>query len=341
MINNPILSIIIPTYNVEKYIIATLHSIEVQTFKDFEVIIVDDDSSDNTYAICRTFMETHSSLRIECYQVPHGGVSKARNFGIGKSTGKYIHFMDSDDELEPDMYEMFYKLSLQHDYDIIVGAVNVIKPTEQSLMTIGTDINIINKAKIVHWLREITVADKDWMLNVVWNKWFKRSIIKENNLLYKNICPGEDYEFVMQYLAFCESGYICSKPIYNYFQRGTSSLLNRKYSHESQIERRTTNWNTTQNTLASIGVFNPSFLLAEGYSLYSSIYCDMRSGENIASKLEDYYQLKQYQCVSLYFKTRKGISNRIVGMVMASKITLLICALFKLKFMLEKFLKDD
>ena len=88
MINNPILSIIIPTYNVEKYILATLHSIEVQTFKDFEVIIVDDDSSDNTYAICRAFIETNSSLRIEYYKVPHGSVSKNSNFRIGKNTGK-------------------------------------------------------------------------------------------------------------------------------------------------------------------------------------------------------------------------------------------------------------
>ena len=334
--NNPYVSIVIPTYNVEKYIEKTLHSIIAQTFRNYEIIVVDDASTDNTFQLCLNFKAAHSDACIEVYKLPHGGVSSARNFGIEKSRGEYLHFMDSDDELQNSMYETFHSLSIQCDYDILIGAVNVIKPNEAFLQYVESDIKCPTKAHIVHWLRELSIADKEWMLNVVWNKWFKRDIIMSNSLRYINICPGEDYEFVMRYLKFCRSAYISSKPIYKYYQRGTESLLNRKYSHGSQIERRVINWNTTQDTLASVGVFNPSFLLAEGYSLYSAICSDMRNGGNRRIMLKDYYNLKQYDCISLYFKSRNTFLTNVISVVFSSKNTLFICLYFALKRFIDK-----
>lgn len=336
MQNSPFLSVVIPTYNVEKYIETTLGSIIAQAFFDYEIIIVDDGSTDNTVEKCRNFKVNNPTLNIEVYQMNHGGVSKARNIGIAKAKGKYLHFMDSDDEIMPDMYNLFYTLSEQHDYELIIGAVDIIKSTGTIVQTIRNDIKCLNKAHLVKWLRDISVADKDWMLNVVWNKWFRRDIILKKELKYKNICPGEDYEFVMQYLALCDSVYICSKPIYKYYQRGTASLLTRRYSHLSQIERRKVNWDTTQSTLASIGVFNPTFLIAEGISLYSAIYGDMHTDGNKSMMLKDYFKLNQYGCVSLYFKSRKTLMNSIIGVVFASKCTAFIQCYFIIKQSLEK-----
>ena len=338
MNNSPYLSVIIPTYNVEKFIEKTLYSIIEQSFRDYEIIIVDDASTDNTYQLCLNFKANNPSRNIEVFQLKHGGVSMARNFGISKASGKYIHFLDSDDEILHDMYNSFYDLSQHFNYDLIIGAVNIIKPTCTVVQTIQNDIDCQIKAKIVKWLREISVADKDWMLNVVWNKWFKRDIILFNHLHYKQICPGEDYEFVMQYLRYCESVFVSSKPIYKYYQRDSISLLSRKYSHKSQIDRRLINWETTQGTLALIGVFNPIFLFAEGYSLYCAICGDMYSDGSKNRMLKDYFRLNQYNCVSLYFKSRNTFANKIISSIFATRNTLFIRIFFVIKSLIKKLI---
>lgn len=328
------ISFIIPCYNGANTLLNGVESVVKQNIDDYEIIIINDGSTDNTHDVAQAIASKNSHVIV--LDKPNGGVSSARNLGINKATGNYIMFLDADDELMPDMYNIFYTLSKQYDYDLIIGAVDIIKPTGSILQTIQNDIRCLTKAHVVKWIRDITVADKDWMLNVVWNKWLRRDVILEKGLEYKNICPGEDYEFVMQYLALCNSAYICAKPIYKYYQRGGVSLLTRRYSHLSQIERRKVNWDTTQNTLASIGVFYPTFLLAEGFSLYSAIYGDMCTDENKSRMLKDYFKLKQYGCVSLYFKSRKTLMNSIIGAVFASKSTVLIHSYFIVKQYLER-----
>ncbi len=334
--DSPFLSVVIPTYNVEKYITATLGSIMAQPYKDYEIIIVDDGSNDNTTDICLEIKKSNPSVNIEVYKLPHGGVSRARNYGIRKSRGQYIHFMDSDDELLPDMYGCFFEQAKRNSYDLIIGGVNILKPLGVIKQNLPYDVDCPIKSKLVGWLRNITVEEKDWMLNVVWNKWFKRELIIENTLEYKDICPGEDYEFVMRYLSLCKSVYVVSKPVYNYYQRGSVSLLNRRYSHGSQIERRTVNWETTQVSLAEIGVFNPSFLIAEGYSLYSAMCADMNTDSLKKTLLEDYFSLKQYDCLPLYFKTRRTLACNVVSLVFASRNSYLIRMYFRLKNFIKR-----
>ncbi|WP_417177424.1 glycosyltransferase family 2 protein, partial [Bacteroides sp.] len=93
----PKLSIIIPTYNVEKYISVCLESLRKQTFEDWEAIVVNDGSSDNSGIICNDFAKKDS--RIKVYHQKNSGVSAARNFGLLKAEGEFITFVDSDDML--------------------------------------------------------------------------------------------------------------------------------------------------------------------------------------------------------------------------------------------------
>lgn len=88
-------SVIIPLYNKEKFIFETLSSVSNQTFSDYEVIIVNDSSTDNSLNIAKSFEE--KDKRFKVYTVPNGGVSKARNFGISKAIGDYVCFLDADD----------------------------------------------------------------------------------------------------------------------------------------------------------------------------------------------------------------------------------------------------
>lgn len=98
--NKNVVSIIVPGYNVEKYIITCLESIENQTYQNFEVIIIDDGSTDNTGNICDQFSKKDNRFKV--WHTQNGGISKARNIGLEKAKGEYIVFIDSDDYVHKD-----------------------------------------------------------------------------------------------------------------------------------------------------------------------------------------------------------------------------------------------
>ena len=106
MSKNPLVSIIVPVYNNEKYLRQCLDSITNQTFKDIEIILVDDGSTDNSASICEEYAKEDS--RVVFIHSENKGVSNARNIGIDKSKGKFIMFCDSDDWLENDYIESHY-----------------------------------------------------------------------------------------------------------------------------------------------------------------------------------------------------------------------------------------
>ena len=111
-------SVIIPVYNVEKYISRCLESLANQTLKDLEILIVNDGSTDNSRSIIEKYLKKHS-LRIKYFEKQNGGLSSARNYGLKYATGEYIAFLDSDDYVEKDMYEDMYKIAKKDDADMV------------------------------------------------------------------------------------------------------------------------------------------------------------------------------------------------------------------------------
>ena len=114
----PKISIIIPSFNEEKNISRCLDSVLNQTFTDFEVLCVDDGSTDKTYEIIEAYSKKDS--RIIPLKNPNKGVSSARNFGIDNSNGEYIGFVDSDDFIQPQMYEFLYRAVTENNCDFSV-----------------------------------------------------------------------------------------------------------------------------------------------------------------------------------------------------------------------------
>ena len=106
-------SIIIPVYNAEKYIKDCLDSINAQTYKDIEVIIVDDGSTDGTYSIASSYVSRHSNYKL--VKVKKGGVSKARNIALGMAMGEYVAFVDADDRLIERMLERIHTCLMKSD----------------------------------------------------------------------------------------------------------------------------------------------------------------------------------------------------------------------------------
>lgn len=118
MKNNDLVSVVIPIFNVEKYLEKCVNSLVNQIYKNLEIILVDDGSTDNSGNIANELSK--SDNRIKVYHKKNGGLSDARNFGIKQAKGKYIGFIDSDDYIENEMYEFLYNNLIENKADISI-----------------------------------------------------------------------------------------------------------------------------------------------------------------------------------------------------------------------------
>ncbi len=117
MNNRPLLSIIVPVYNAEPYLKDSIGSILAQTYDNFEIVMVDDGSTDGSFALCEKMAAEDTRIRV--FHKPNGGVASARNFGLDNIEGDYIGWVDSDDIISPIMYETMMSLATEHSADIV------------------------------------------------------------------------------------------------------------------------------------------------------------------------------------------------------------------------------
>lgn len=207
-----LISIIIPAYNADRYIRNCLNSIVRQSYTNFEVIIVNDGSKDNTLKICRTFAENDNRFLIT--NKKNEGVSEARNIGIVKAKGDWITFIDSDDSLEVD-----YLKELINRIDDTVDFVfqGVKRLTDENIIISQTDI--INETVNSNSFNKLFNTHQLSLRGNPVSKLFKSKIIKDNNLKFNsNITYNEDMIFILEYVLFCEGYIVFSDTInYNYY----------------------------------------------------------------------------------------------------------------------------
>ena len=201
------ISIIIPVYNVEKYLRECLESVLNQTFRDFEIICVDDGSIDKSLEILQEYKKKDD--RFVILQQKHSGAGAARNNGIRAAQGKYIQFLDSDDYFEPDMLEEMYNHAEKFNADLTVCSSRKVDD-EGNILETGSPNFPINIDKVP---MEKVFSRKDFKEDifslftpVVWNKLIKRSLLKENNLEFPPLKIYED-------IAFAHSLVICANRI--------------------------------------------------------------------------------------------------------------------------------
>lgn len=220
-----LVSVIVPVYKVEQVVKNCIESILNQTFTDFELILVDDGSPDNSGRICDEYAKKDD--RVIVIHKENGGVSSARNVGIDKAKGKYICFVDSDDFVETDyLYELVSCAENTGNF-VLCGFSNVLDYNNVNKSSVLLDIseklcktNINNYAK----LAECNFISQPW------NKIYMTRIIKENKLrMPENISLGEDMIFVFNYLNCVKDNDITviNEPLYNYYVGSDSSLVNK------------------------------------------------------------------------------------------------------------------
>lgn len=232
-----LLSVIIPVYNVARYLRRGLDSIIAQGGNDFEVILVDDGSTDDSPAICNEYAEKY--LFVHVFHIPNGGVGHARNFGIGKACGKYLQFLDSDDFLDEGLYEKFRKiLSENSDIDACFFGLKDYSDGESNEgHFVEEGLYFAEAASGNFTLSSLYLSVKqEFLFFSPTTKFFKSSLIRDNQLRFReDIHYFEDYLFNLQFFYFAKRVYaIGGKAYYNYVHH-PGEHLGGKYSPASVI----------------------------------------------------------------------------------------------------------
>ena len=220
-----LLSIIVPVYQAEKSIRRLIDPILRIKRDDFQILMIDDGSTDSSASICDGYAKKDS--RCSVYHVSNGGVSRARNIGIEHASGEYLYFCDSDDCVYPDMLEKAIRLTETHNaelyifdfesYDIPSGTLN------HSNYKLPPKV-MLNKSSIKEGMIKPLVLQTNTNMPQVWNKFFQRKLIREHDIHFEEgVYKGEDWRFVLDFLAVSDCAYYEPLLIYRYILDGSQT----------------------------------------------------------------------------------------------------------------------
>lgn len=220
------ISVIIPVYNCDNYLKVCVNSLLNQSYKDFEIILIDDGSTDVSKTICDEYDKAY-----ECIHAIHTsnmGPSHARNLGLENAKGEFVAFCDSDDYCEKEYLQTLYDL-IKQNADISCCSYFDFK--ESSSGKPSNHDNEIRRITGDERLKQINC--NKWISGFLWNKLFKKSIIENNKLLFdEKIFVQEDLLFVTNYLIFCGDLLVTDNELYGY-RTSTNSL-----SHQNQVNNK-------------------------------------------------------------------------------------------------------
>lgn len=221
------ISVIVPVYNVEKYLKRCVDSILNQSYKDFELILVDDGSKDSSGKICDEYGQTDS--RVKVIHKKNGGVSAARNTGLKFATGEYIMFVDSDDTILETFFEQAIFSIKKENVDMYISGITMLNYTEDKFVD-SQDYTIKNSEKMtVKELLETCNVNYP-MIDICGPccKLYKSSVIKEKSILFnEEMSLGEDTAFNLNYLESVNTVYFSKSIFYLYFRQNSESLFSK------------------------------------------------------------------------------------------------------------------
>ena len=213
----PKISIIIPCYNVEKYLRECLDSVVNQTLKDIEIICVNDGSTDGTQKILEEYSKKDD--RIALINKPNGGLSSARNAGMEKVHGEYLAFLDSDDWVDLNFYEKLYNAAKLENADSAIGKINIYSEYDKQISQ-SKQISYIKHSVIRH------VKDKRHVIYScsVWGKIYKTSVVKNNKLRFVEGIYMEDVPFTFA-VAIIANKYVIVPDTAIYYREHERSIM--------------------------------------------------------------------------------------------------------------------
>ena len=215
----PKVSVIVPIYNVEKYLEKCINSLLSQTLEDIQIILVNDGSKDNSGNIAKEY-EKNNKNGVIYVEKENGGLSDARNYGLKYATGDFIAFLDSDDYIEKNAYEEMYNKAIEENADYVECDFIWEFPNK---IRVDKQYPYKNKKEMLSFVRV-----------VAWNKLIKRQLITDNNLEFPKGLRYEDVEFTYKLIPFINKFAYVDKPFIHYVQR-EGSIANVQNERTAEI----------------------------------------------------------------------------------------------------------
>lgn len=222
------LSIIMTAYNVADYISSTIDSVIAQTNQDFNLIVVDDCSTDQTQKIIRSYEKDYDWISVVCH-AENLGVSSSRNTGLQHADGELVTFIDGDDWVEPNYVEHFLSIFNDEDVDMVTcGFFNENENGKVKNKFTKHQTSIVGRDEAVKQIIKMTGT----VMGYTWNKAYVRSIIEKNNLTFQtDLDLMEDQVFNVEYATLARKFYLDNLPLYHYISRKGS--ITQKFAMEN------------------------------------------------------------------------------------------------------------
>lgn len=289
-------SIIMPVYNKAKYLENMVNCVLSQTYTNFELIIINDGSTDGSDLICNNLKK---DSRVKIIHIKNGGVSNARNRGLEIATGEYIQFLDADDYIEENMLEDLVKIANKNDADLIISGIKKINQNNKLIE------NILPKFKGMTEISKMMenfgeVQRTTGIYGYISNKFIKGSIIRENNLKFNTgIWLAEDLDFYLELYKYISTVYFCQYSYYYYLidaeNSSTTSGITDNYLIQAKIilkEKELLKYRNSlnQSNLDAINFVVTNFIMSYMYQKFNYNYSDYINCLNIIIEDKEYMQ---------------------------------------------------
>ena len=231
----PMVSMIVPVYNSEKTLSRCIVSILNQTYRDFELILLNDGSTDTSGEICDAYAKRDSRVRV--VHKENTGVSDTRNRGIDLARGEYLQFLDSDDWITPDATALFVRTATEQQCDMVISQFYRVIGEHVSQKGAIDEDGLMDRSTYANHMMQ---KPADFYYGVLWNKFYKRSIITEHRLrMDQSISWCEDFMFNLEYVRHTQTIYAMKVPVY-YYVKTKGSLVSQGMSMKKMIRMKRT-----------------------------------------------------------------------------------------------------
>ena len=325
-------SVIIPVYNVEKYINRCLKSILSQRYNDLEIILIDNGSTDRSGSICDIYANEDANISV--YHIENHGVGSARNFGLSKARGEFIYFVDSDDYLVGNLFAEFED-KLTPDLDLLV--FSYYNSFEQEMTEKNRTKKILpyngsyDKYDFSKIFKDLFLSD---MLYTVWNKLYRREFLIENNISFEKYELGEDVRFNLDVYHKVNKVYLSQDSYYVYVigRKGSamSSYNPKRLQYQLQelelVDSLLKDWNIDSSNLDNT---------VKARILMSNIHNISKQKLPVIKKVKLVKEICKSKDMADFIRNDSSILNPLVKMLLRCRMYIVLIYLKKMQMILQ------
>lgn len=335
----PLISIIVPAYNAERFLTECLQSLMNQSYRSIEIVVINDGSKDGSEKICLEMKE--KDKRISYYYQQNQGVSMARNYGMQMARGEYLVFVDVDDLLKENAIEVLYKNLVQTDADgtccgyLVEGSHERGNDTEPLINLKKQYGNSITSKELIQHI--VCIQPSISVSGYVWRNLYKADIIKQNNIQFDTtIKIAEDYKFILNYLAYTKTIAIVTEELYVYRTNEFSTTAHFIPTIHEDMNR-VNQWMRTELTsMLEMELENYSEVASNTYRLFVQNLCLTGTTYSVSERIKEAYRVKKkFGYRPLLHKAVKNPANarntRIAFVIFCMELEWLFILLYSVK----------